>query len=267
VVGRYFMEHQQMRAGSLAPRHGVGAPPFFAPGDAGGVAVQGRLVRTRTARGGERLAASAFLVPERAQPGAPQLVRRAAAVAARLRGNPVPASPLPETRGARWEEGVFGVHMHAEQAPHPENRVFVDDRRDRLGCRTTHLHWLWRQRDFVSARDACHAFAAAAAGGAVGSFRASEFGERPPLARAGIGHHLGAVRMHDDARYGAVDAHGRVHSVGNLYVAGSAAFPTGGSEDPTLTALALGVRLADHVKHALAARPSAAPRVVARTTA
>lgn len=265
VVGRYFMEHQQMRAGALVWR-GRGTPPYFAPAERAGVAVQGRLVRTRSPRGGELLAASAFLVPERAEPAAVRIARRVSVVAARLRGSPVPASPLPETGDARWDEGVFGVHMHTEQAPHPENRVFVDDRRDRVGCRTTHLHWLWRERDFVSARDACYALSGALAGGAAGTFRESAYGERPPLVRPGIGHHLGAVRMHEDVRYGAVNANGRLHSVANLYVAGSATFPTGGCEDPTLTALALSLRLADHVKRELAAAPAPAPRAVARTT-
>jgi choline dehydrogenase-like flavoprotein len=265
VVGRYFMEHQQVRAGSLVREAGA-APAYFAPAERAGIAVQGRLVRARSPRGGELLAASAFLVPERPERAPVRIARRATAVAARLRGNPAPPTPLPETGDARWDEGVFGVHMHTEQAPHPENRVFVDGRRDRVGCRTTHLHWLWRERDFRSARDACGALGAALAGGAAGGFRGGEYGERPPLVRPGVGHHLGAVRMHDDARYGAVNANGRLHTVGNLYVAGSATFPTGGCDDPTLTALALALRLADHVKRELTAVP-AAPRAVARTTA
>ena len=44
-----------------------------------------------------------------------------------------------------------------------------------------------------------------------------------------------------------VDPDGRVHGVGNLYVAGSSVFPTSGIANPTLTILALVMRLADHL--------------------
>jgi choline dehydrogenase-like flavoprotein len=53
--------------------------------------------------------------------------------------------------------------------------------------------------------------------------------------------------MARDPRHGVVDEHGRVHSVRNLYVAGSSVFPTGGWAPPTLTIVALALRLADHI--------------------
>jgi choline dehydrogenase-like flavoprotein len=64
----------------------------------------------------------------------------------------------------------------------------------------------------------------------------------------GTWHHMGTTRMHNDPRMGVVDSNNRVHSVENLYVAGSSVFTTGGSHAPTLTLLALTLRLADHLK-------------------
>ena len=60
-------------------------------------------------------------------------------------------------------------------------------------------------------------------------------------------HHMGTTRMHDDPRQGVVDANCRVHDLANLYVAGSSVFPTGGVANPTLTMVALAIRLADHL--------------------
>jgi choline dehydrogenase-like flavoprotein len=61
-------------------------------------------------------------------------------------------------------------------------------------------------------------------------------------------HHMGATRMASDASRGVVDEHCRVHGVDNLFVAGSSVFPTCGATNPTLTIVALALRLADHLQ-------------------
>jgi choline dehydrogenase-like flavoprotein len=58
------------------------------------------------------------------------------------------------------------------------------------------------------------------------------------------GHHIGTVRMGTTERNGVVDSHCKVFGVNNLYVAGSATFPTSGQANPTLTIVALALRLA-----------------------
>jgi choline dehydrogenase-like flavoprotein len=65
----------------------------------------------------------------------------------------------------------------------------------------------------------------------------------------GLAHHMSSTRMHVDPTLGVTDANGRVHGTSNLYCAGSSAFSTGGYANPTLTALALTVRLADHLRN------------------
>ena len=62
---------------------------------------------------------------------------------------------------------------------------------------------------------------------------------------------MGTTRMHVDPTLGVVDENCRVHGMANLYVAGSSVFPTGGANNPTLTIVALALRLADHVKKKL----------------
>jgi choline dehydrogenase-like flavoprotein len=59
---------------------------------------------------------------------------------------------------------------------------------------------------------------------------------------------MGTTRMSSDPESGVVDADCRVHGVANLYIASSSVFPTGGFANPTLTILALAIRLADHLR-------------------
>jgi choline dehydrogenase-like flavoprotein len=63
--------------------------------------------------------------------------------------------------------------------------------------------------------------------------------------------------MGTDVRKSVVDADCRVHSVSNLYVAGSAVFPTSSQANPTLTLIALSLRLGRHLSQRLAPRPVA----------
>ena len=60
-------------------------------------------------------------------------------------------------------------------------------------------------------------------------------------------HQMGMVRMAIDATNGVVDRNLKVFKVDNLFVAGAAVFPSSGFANPTLTAMALGLRLADYL--------------------
>ena len=64
-------------------------------------------------------------------------------------------------------------------------------------------------------------------------------------------HHMGTTRMADDPKLGVVDRDCRVHGVSNLFMAGSSVFPTSGSANPTLTIVALALRLAGTLKSEL----------------
>lgn len=61
-------------------------------------------------------------------------------------------------------------------------------------------------------------------------------------------HQMGGARMAESAEQGVVDSQLKVFGTRNLYVLGAAAFPSGSFANPTLTALALSVRLAEHLQ-------------------
>ena len=70
-------------------------------------------------------------------------------------------------------------------------------------------------------------------------------------------HPSGTCRMATAAEDGVVDANCKVFGVENLFVSGACVFPTSGTANPTLTVVALTLRLADHL---LATGSAPAPR-------
>ena len=66
-----------------------------------------------------------------------------------------------------------------------------------------------------------------------------------PVSEIFGGHHqMGTTKMGGSAQQGVVDSDCRVFGLDNLYIAGSSVFPTVGYANPTLTLVALAVRLA-----------------------
>jgi choline dehydrogenase-like flavoprotein len=59
--------------------------------------------------------------------------------------------------------------------------------------------------------------------------------------------------MGTDPGSSVTDSDGRVHGIGNLFVAGSSLFPTGGWANPTLTIVALALRSAEKISKGLKA--------------
>jgi choline dehydrogenase-like flavoprotein len=61
-------------------------------------------------------------------------------------------------------------------------------------------------------------------------------------------HHMGTTRMSDNPKNGVVDANCKVHGIANLHVAGASCYATAAAPNPTLTVVALSLRLSDHLK-------------------
>jgi choline dehydrogenase-like flavoprotein len=137
-----------------------------------------------------------------------------------------------------------------ETTPNPESRVKLGTRRDALGMPAVVVDWRINADDrrglarlYEVARTELQRLGI---GRLVENVPRDDEGW--PTSMTGGMHHMGTTRMHDDPRQGVVDASARVHDLANLYVAGSSVFPTGGVANPTLTIVALAIRLADHLK-------------------
>jgi choline dehydrogenase-like flavoprotein len=147
---------------------------------------------------------------------------------------------------------AFEVIHQTEQAPNPDNRVMLSAQRDRLNRRIVQLHWRWRDIDIYRIRRAQEILREEIAHAGLGHLQIEGDGELPQLQSPGTHHHMGTTRMHTDPKQGVVDEHCQIHGVSNLFIAGSSVFPTGGFANPTLTIVALAIRLADHVKTVMA---------------
>ncbi|XQQ07680.1 MAG: GMC oxidoreductase [Leptolyngbya sp. IPPAS B-1204] len=146
---------------------------------------------------------------------------------------------------------MFQFFFQTEQAPDPSNRVFLSAERDRFGYPKAALHWQWGSIDRSSAAHNQKLLAEKLANAGIGELT-YDAAQAPALCSpSGVAHHMGTTRMHADPKQGVVDQNCRVHQLANLYVAGSSVFPTGGSANPTLTIVALSLRLADHLKQAI----------------
>ena len=156
--------------------------------------------------------------------------------------------------------GAYPIDFNAEQEPNPDSRVTVTDQRDHFDQPKLSVSWKATEQDFAAIEGSYRELDAALRDAGVGRI---DFGQRDLgelLRRCGPvgGHHIGTARMSCDDRTGVVDSECRVFEVDNLYVVGSAVFPTCSHANPTLTALALTLRLADHLKRTLQSRESEA---------
>lgn len=61
-------------------------------------------------------------------------------------------------------------------------------------------------------------------------------------------HHMGATRMSADPQSGIVDPNLKAHAVDNLYILSTSVWPTTGCSNPTLTLVALALRLGDYLQ-------------------
>lgn len=149
----------------------------------------------------------------------------------------------------------YSIDFHAEQVPDRNSRVTLTDTRDVLGMRTLSVDWRYTPLDVETVQAALALLAEDIRVSGVGTLDYAPDEVEAEMTRYGAygGHHIGTARMGSDPQTSVVDADGRVHELDNLYVAGSAVFPTSSQANPTLTIVAFALRMADQLIHELRA--------------
>jgi choline dehydrogenase-like flavoprotein len=148
--------------------------------------------------------------------------------------------------------GAVRLLIDCEQAPSCDSRISLDTSVDGFGMPRARLDWRVGELEARTLTGFALHVAAEFERLGLGRVRlagAPNFDIRDtPGAARDIFHHMGTARMSATAQSGVTRADLRCHDVDNLFVAGAAVFPAGGIANPTFTALALSLRLADRLK-------------------
>lgn len=150
--------------------------------------------------------------------------------------------------------------VRGEQAPNPDSRVMLSPSLDPFGKRRVRVDWRMSEVDKLSARAVTEVVGGEFERLGLGRVNVDgwlhEHGTAWPVGD-GVGdhhdvlqgghHHIGTTRMADTPTKGVVDANCKVFGKENLFIAGSSVFPTSGWANPTLTIVALSMRLGDYL--------------------
>jgi choline dehydrogenase-like flavoprotein len=141
----------------------------------------------------------------------------------------------------------FGIKLNLEQRPHRWNRIELSNRQDRFGNPLPRLVLRWTDREQNKLDELRGLLREWFSTASLGSLVFTK-GRHPSLSAH---HHAGTTRMGTGPEEGVVDRDGRMFELDNLYLAGASVFPTAGFANPTLTIVAMALRLARHINDAL----------------
>jgi choline dehydrogenase-like flavoprotein len=147
-------------------------------------------------------------------------------------------------------DGSYPLEFNCEQTPEAANRITLTGEHDQQGIRRVHVNWRLCDTDIDSA---CRGFRLLRDSINASSRSRLEFNDeklREDIAQSAPlgGHHIGTTRMGHSERDGVVDKDCGVFGIQNLFIASAAVFPTSGYANPSLTIVALAIRLAEHLK-------------------
>jgi hypothetical protein len=149
---------------------------------------------------------------------------------------------------------LYSLDFHAEQQPNPASRVSLGRDTDALGMLRLNIDWRYTPGDVDTVQRALALLQADFRQSRLATFDYDPSAVEFEMTRYGAygGHHIGTARMGSDPHSSVVDADCRVHGIENLFVNGAAVFPTSSQANPTLTLVALSLRMAEHLKTQLA---------------
>jgi choline dehydrogenase-like flavoprotein len=153
-------------------------------------------------------------------------------------------------------DGSYPLEFNCEQTPQASSRITLGDELDRDGMRRVRVEWRMCEDDAQAAQRGLLLLREVLRDHSACRLEIDEAQLLPALRRSVPlgGHHMGTARMAGAAHDGVVDRNCALFELPNLFLASAAVFRTNSHANPTLTIVALALRLAEHLK---AMRPPA----------
>jgi choline dehydrogenase-like flavoprotein len=150
------------------------------------------------------------------------------------------------------KQGVYRIRFDAEQSPDPEQRVVLSTtERDAFGVPRLDVRHRVSDADRRNYHRSLEILAQGIKESGWGTYTPPTLDDMLGMTLVDATHQMGLVRMGFDPTRSVVDPNLRVWSSPNLYLATTGTFPTAGMAGPTLTDVALSIRLADHLARKL----------------
>lgn len=137
------------------------------------------------------------------------------------------------------------IGLSCEQFCSEKNGIALREDVDSLGLSNINLNWELTELDWKSYTESMEFLARKLPSLGLGLIRVNKNFLERKIAPVGNSHQMGMTRMGESSKDGYVDKNLSVFGVNNLSVLGSSVFPTGGAAAPTMTIVALSLRLAD----------------------
>ena len=257
LVGRYFMQHPHVPCASLLTSESDTVNHLFSRYQKNGFTVRASLGPSAEQQRQDRILSCSATISNKPDPVSGY-------GALRHIWHDVKDGKWPDELGARlWTvisdldsvtsaSSWMTLFMRSEQSPNPDSRVLLSNTRDKLGLPEAKIEWQLTNMDKRTVYVASRLLGEELARLKVGRVKLPDWlmaknDSWIPELWGGC-HLMGTTRMSESPENGIVDRNCRMHSVDNVFIAGSSVFPTSGYVNPTLTIVALALRLADHIK-------------------
>ena len=144
--------------------------------------------------------------------------------------------------------------MMLEQEPLKESFIGLSEKRDRFGASLARIHWQLSRKSWDCAIAFTDLLKAELHRLSFGQLNCHPYispdNDQWDTYLSDVNHHMGGTRMSAASGDGVVNKHLQVWGHDNLFLCSSSVYPTGSHSNPTLTLLALALRLADRLVNA-----------------
>lgn len=158
---------------------------------------------------------------------------------------------ISKNRGSSSQPGPVWLEVHSEQEPVYESSVTLDkEHRDALGMPRILLNWTISDLTVKTIKEMALLMKNEFESSGIATVSLDPWinGIGNPLRWIrDVYHQAGGLKMGSTAQDGVVDKNCKVFGLNNLYVASSAVFPTSSFSNPTMTTIALSIRICETI--------------------